>query len=190
MSNIKFFYEWLSLDKNDFRILALLAAKGDFKGNFSDLCAALSLSRSGKNNKSLDASITRLRDQNYITAEINDNQIQMAIIPKAEEIYISEERFAQIFGKKFKAGVAWQVVLKVYLWLVYSSTNDLIHRADIAETVNVSPSSITSATNVLQDELHYFHKKTEKNFSDGKYITLGQYIVEGIDFTEGTFSSL
>ena len=180
MSNVKFYYEWLPLDKNDFRILALLAGYGDFQGNFSDLCAALSLSKSGKNNKSLQNSIERLQQESYIEAETKSEQIKLSIVPKENEIWIEKERFAQIFCKKFITSVSWQNVLKVYLWINKNVTNELIHRAEIADAINVSNSSIISATNVLQDELKFIVKETviTKN-ADDEYVTQGQYIEEG-----------
>lgn len=180
MSNIKFYYEWLPLDKNDFRILALLAGYGDFQGNFSDLCASLSLSKSGKNNKSLQQSIERLQQENYIEADTKSEQIKLSIVPKEDEIWIEKERFAPIFCKKFITSVSWQNVLKVYLWITKNATNELIHRAEIAEAAKISESSVTSATNVLQNELKYIIKETVIiKKADNEYLTQGQYIEEG-----------
>ena len=189
MANIKFYYEWLPLDKNDFRILALLAGYGEIQGNFSDLCSALTLSKSGKNNKRLKESITHLVDEHFIYACVKDNQLQMTIIPKENEINISRERFEQIYCKKFQTSIAWQNVLKVYLWINYIKTHELVVRAEIAGATNISESSITSATNVLQNELFFVQKNTEKTVRGDKIITLGQTIVEGIDFSQGTFSA-
>ena len=180
MSNVKIYYEWLPLDKNDFRILIFLAANGEFCGNFSDLCAALSLSRSGKNNKSLQQSIERLKKEHFITAKTKRDKIIISLIPKEQEVLISGERFAQIYCKKFTTSVSWQNVLKVYLWLNHNATHELIHRAEIAEATKMSESSITSATNVLQDELQFIKKETviTKN-AENQYVTQGQYIEEG-----------
>ena len=38
METAVFYLEWLGLDKSLFRILAMLADVGQFRGNLSDLC--------------------------------------------------------------------------------------------------------------------------------------------------------
>ena len=52
---LTFFREWLPLAKSDFRILAMLAAMGQFKGNLSDLCRYFSLAPQTKNREKLKA---------------------------------------------------------------------------------------------------------------------------------------
>ena len=49
MSNATFYPEWLGVDKNQFRILSLLAPTGEFKGNLSDMCRNLRISVQTKN---------------------------------------------------------------------------------------------------------------------------------------------
>ena len=63
-----FFREWLPLAKSDFRILALLADKGDFDGNLSDLCRCFSLDTQTKNRNKLREAILRLAAAGLIPA--------------------------------------------------------------------------------------------------------------------------
>lgn len=57
MERIVFYAEWLPLQKKDFRIMAMLADVGEFKGNLSDLCRYFSLNPQQTHRTALRASI-------------------------------------------------------------------------------------------------------------------------------------
>ena len=73
MEKITFYREWLPLDKKDFRILALLADKGMFQGNLSDLCRYFSLNPQQRNRNQIRESIQRLKKAKMIVSEVKGN---------------------------------------------------------------------------------------------------------------------
>ena len=58
MEEIVFYESWLPLDKKHFRLLAMLADKGNFQGSLAQICRNLSMaSGQAKTNNSLKESI-------------------------------------------------------------------------------------------------------------------------------------
>ena len=81
-----FFREWLPLAKSDFKILAMLADKGGFEGNLSDLCRCFSLDTQTKNRNKLKESILRLSAAGLILHKAKGQTHQLVLVPQAQSI--------------------------------------------------------------------------------------------------------
>ena len=64
--SMTFYREWLPLDKKEFRILAMIADKGEYKGNLSEICEYLSLNPQTKNRNQIGNSIQALVEQDFV----------------------------------------------------------------------------------------------------------------------------
>ena len=114
MANATFYFEWLGVDKNQFRILSLLAPNGEFRGNLSDMCRSLNLALQTRNRKSLKSAISTLIEGGYITSEQKGNTISLKTIPQKTVIEIPSEWLEQIMNHNYTSeSIAWQMVLKV-----------------------------------------------------------------------------
>ena len=84
MSGIVFFREWFPLPKGEFRIMAMLAEKGQFRGNLSDLCRYFSVSPQTKSRRALKNQISELEKKGFITVQKTRNTYTLKAIPKEE----------------------------------------------------------------------------------------------------------
>ena len=80
MEQITFYREWLPLDKKYFRILAMLADKGEFRGNLSDLCRYFSINPQQRHRTQLRDAIQKLNDQGLIACEISSRTYTMRVV--------------------------------------------------------------------------------------------------------------
>lgn len=154
-----FYKEWLPLDKADFRILAMLADLGEFRGNLSDMCRYFSLSVQTSHRNQLKASIQKLKELNYIEANKSGQTYTLKLIPKETELTIPDEWYKRIKSHEYSSeSVSWEVVIKVLLWLC--ENNDLlITNNEIAADLKISISTIGAAKNVLQKEYQAITRK-------------------------------
>ena len=175
MENITFFREWLPLPKPDFRILAMLADRGEFKGNLSELCDYFSLTRQTRNRNQLKSSILKLQDQGLIECEISGRTYTLRAVPKAEKLEIPRVWMERIKAHDYTSeDVAWEQVLKVYLWIT-GNTVPVVTNQMIEVDLGVSASTIGYAKNVLQHEYEAItRRKVSDKLCDGSFRTIGQ----------------
>lgn len=177
MKNLSFCRDWLPLDKKDFRILAMLADKGEFRGNLSDLCRYFSVDPQQRNRNQLREAIQRLSDQGLIACEISGRTYTLRAIPKGKEIEIPREWFSLLLHHQYSAeSVSWEAVMKVLLWLV-DCDDQVITNNKVAADLNVSVSTVVSAKNVLEKDFSaitktYVSEKIDEDF----FVRLGQQI--------------
>lgn len=157
---LTFFAEWLRLPKEQFRILVMLADVGAFRGNLSDMCRYFSVDPQDYHRRRFRTAIDELARRGFITAVRAGNTYQMEVIPKAEEITMPAEWVNRIRRHEYRTeDVAWEIVLKVQLWLLQNANNGLITNDDIAAGVNSSVSQVVAAKNVLQNKYQAFIKE-------------------------------
>lgn len=175
MENITFFREWLPLQKSEFRILAMLADRGEFKGNLSELCDYFSLTRQTRNRDQLKSSIQKLQEQGLIECEISGRTYTLRAVPKEKKIEIPRRWTEPIIHHEYSSEtVAWEQVLKVLLW-IYDNCRPIIQDIMIADDLNVSVDVITSAKNVLDKDFHAIIREIEKiTLPDGSKRNVGQ----------------
>ena len=178
MDKLTFYREWLPLKKGEFRIMAMLADKGKFSGNLSDLCRYFFVSPQTKNRNSLVEQINALEQSGYITVQHNGRTYTLTAIPKARIIKIAREHY-ELIRTRTRApdgeSVAWENVLKVYLWALENNFDNIITNQMIQDDLLLSAGVICSAKNVLDREFGAIHRqKVSKLMPDGEIHTIGQ----------------
>ena len=174
MSNATFYLEWLGVDKNQFRILSLLAPTGEYTGNLSDMCRSLNISAQTTNRNKLKSSIKELSECGYITSSLSGRTYTLKANAKETVIEIPAEWLNQIMNHSYTSeNVSWQVVLKVLLWLCINK-EPIVKREMIAEDINCGVDTITSALNVLERDYNAIIREfvTIQTFN-GEYRRIG-----------------
>ena len=178
---IIFYDEWLPLDKKEFRILAMLADKGEYRGTLSGLCDYFSVTRQHSNRERIRSSIQELNEQNYIVAELRGRTYTLRPLPKEKEIQMDRGLFESIRQHDYtREDVAWEQVIKLYLWIKQHDPEQITSNAEMAAVLNVSQPTVCAAKNVLEREYDTIRKKriAEKT-SEGSFRALGQIIEAG-----------
>lgn len=175
MDEVVFYRDWLALDKRYFRMLAMLAGNGSFSGNLSAMCEYLSISPQTRNRNNLKTAIQELKDDGWIEAEQTGRTYHLKPVPRGTEIHLPREWLEKIVRRDYSAAaVAWEVVLKVLLWLIDCGGDTVIADRMVAEEIGVSPSTISAAKKVLREdfELLKVDSLTVKR-EDGTYWRIG-----------------
>lgn len=147
-------YEWLSLPKGEFKLLVMIADVGSNLGCASDIC------RYFRPQTKNPASATRNRvkdnlellvQKGFITLTQSGRRYTATLIkPIGKEIEIERQYLTKILHQPHNHAVAWENVLKVYIWLLDNGNNEFTN-SQIQAQLNISQSTITEAKNVLQD---------------------------------------
>lgn len=138
----------------------MLADVGAFRGNLSDVCRYFSVDPQTRNRNRFRTAIEELACQNLIAVVRSGNTYQMECVPNATEITMPAEWVNRIRRHEYHTeDVAWEIVLKVQLWLMQNANNELITNENIALGVNSSVSQVVAAKNVLQNEYQAFIKE-------------------------------
>ena len=152
-----FDWTWLQLDKADVELLSFLLLNGErFVGTLSELCRALGRSDNTRSRNGRQESIERLCAAGVISrTPISSRCFEIHLLPlqKEEQIRIERQHLEDIRCRRYDRDVAWQQVLKVYLWLKRCGVAVEFQRHQVASDLGVSPSTITAAIRVLAD--HY-----------------------------------
>lgn len=156
---LTFFAEWLSLPKEQFRILVMLADVGSFWGTLSDMCRYFSVDPQTQNRNRLRVAIDELTRHGFIKTARAGRTYQMSIIPKETEITMPAEWVARIRSHEYNSeGVAWENVLKAQLWLMQNTKDVVVTNEEIASAIDISVSQVVAAMNVLKSEFQAFRK--------------------------------
>ena len=172
---ITFSKEWFPIEKEQFRVLALLADhKGEYSGNLSDMCRYFNLTLQTSNRNRIKEAIVRLAESGYITYVKKGNTylLHLCTISEEDRLNIPQEWYKEIKDHTFSRSVAWEQVVKVYLWL--QENEGMFTNAEIAARLNVSADVITNATLVLQNDFSAIFKKVVKEKIRDCWCTFGQ----------------
>ena len=154
-----FFREWLPLAKSDFRILALLADKGDFEGNLSDLCRCFSLDTQTKNRNKLREAILRLTDAGLILHKAKGQTHQLVLVPQAQSIEFPRAWYEILSQHDYTSeSVSWEAVMKVALW-IQGNQLPVVTNNMISLDLGISVGTIGAAKNVLEREYQAITRK-------------------------------
>lgn len=177
MKECVFYKEWLLLNKNQFRLLAMIATNGgEFTGNYTDMCNYLSITPQSRNKNKIKTALDDLTSKGYIDWEQMGRTHHLKIYPKETEIKIPLELAVSIINHDYsnEEQVAWEQVLKVYIWITQNKM-DIVTNKIIANEVGASESTVCSAKNVLENEYEAITKnKITKKTGDDSFRTLGQ----------------
>lgn len=178
MEHITFYREWFPLPKGEFRILAMLADRGQFRGNLSDLCRYFFVSPQTRNRDALRDQISALEKKGFITVQLAGRTYTLTAVPKAGKIEIAREHYNRIRTRERPPdgeAVAWECVLKVYLWAWENDYDSIITNLMIATDLNLSFGVICAAKNVLDREFEAIHRrKVSRLMWNGEIHTKGQ----------------
>jgi len=175
MSNATFYSEWLGVEKNQFRILSLLAPTGEFKGNLSDMCRTLNISVQTKNRNAIKESIGNLAAGGHISCVQNGRTYSLKTVQKETVIEIPTEWLDRIMNHNYSTEkVSWQAVLKVLLWIIQNCKKPIVTRIEIAEDIDIGVDTISSALNVLEKDFNAIIRKSViKQTDNGEYKCIG-----------------
>lgn len=177
---IIFYAEWLPLDKKEFRILSMLADKGVFIGNLSDICRYFSLTATSQTREKLRNSINLLQSQHFIKADLKGRTYNLSLIPKESKIEIPQKWYEALLSHSYDAdSVAWEMVLKTLLWVLRYSDNgeQVLTNEWIASELNTSVSTICSAKNVLEKDFEAIvRERVSIKLSEDHFMNIGQKI--------------
>lgn len=165
------------MPKEQFRILVILAERSEFHGNLSDMCRYFSVDPQTRHRNRLRSAIKELEKQGFIKAERAGRTYHLTAIPKEEEISMPAAWVKRIRQHDYTSeSVAWEVVLKVQLWLIQYA-HGTITNSLIATDIGVSDSTVVAAKNVLEREYQAFIKKYDYEIAaDGFFMRKGQII--------------
>ena len=172
-----FYREWLALDKNEFRILAMLADKKKFRGTLTDLCRHFGLDPQTKQINKLKDSIQSLSAAGLIEYSNSGRTHYLKPIPTDNKIQIPRRWAKPIMkAKGFSESVAWEQVLKVYVWIC-DNRNPEVTNAMIAADLNISVDTIGLAKNVLERDYQAIWREIIKDtLPDGSKRNVGQIL--------------
>ena len=178
--DLAFYREWFPLPKGEFRIMAMLADKGQFCGTLSDLCRYFFVSPQTATRNRIANQITALEQKGFITVQHTGRIYTLTAIPKAKKMEIVREHYERIRTRARRsdgASVAWECVLKVYLWALENDYDSIITNQMIMDDLNLSAGVICSAKNVLDGEFGAIHRrKVSELMPNGEIHTRGQNI--------------
>ena len=177
---ITFYREWFPVEKEQFKVLCLAADVGEYRGNLTDMCRYFSVSPQSATRNRLRRAITALEQGNYLSVQHSGNNWTLTPVPKEKEIHIPREDYEAIRLRRRPEGgesVAWEAVLKVYLWIRENSFDSVITNAQIQKDLKLSPGVICSAKNVLDREFEAILRQYEsKVYADGSIRRKGQHL--------------
>ena len=177
MEKVIFYLEWLPLPKAQFNILAMLAEQGgSFSGNYSDMCRYLNVTPQSRNRDALRTAIETLSSNGFIEWESRGRTQHLKLIPKAKEVRLDRLWVQSVIRHDYTSeSVALAPVLKVFIWIVAHCANEgIVTNRMIADSLNVSESTVCAAKNVLQYEYENItKKKVSEKWGDG-FRRLGQ----------------
>lgn len=188
---VVFDWDWLLLDKPSIEMLSyLLLSGGRFEGNITSLCRLM-----GSKNVN-----TGLRNRRTATVEnlVACGAIQytqksatkfevVVLAPAEEKEMVVERSLLEAFMRRdYLRSVAWQQVLRIYLWLRCKGNRVYFRREEVATIFNVSEDVITQACHVLDE--HYHIIALEKDEEDIEVEGVGVITVcHGLIASFGTY---
>ena len=162
---VVFSWEWLLLDKPSIEILSyLLLNGGRFAGSTTALCEALGRSNNTESICGRQEAIEKLCAAGVVShRQLSKRRFEIQLLPpKKEQISIERRHLEDIRCRRYDRSVAWQQVLKVYLWLKAWGGPVEFTMGDIAVFFGVSNDTVSSAVRVLAD--HYGAMTTKPTY--------------------------
>ena len=176
---ITFDIEWLSLPKGEFRLLVMIADIGGDIKCLSNACRYFGLRDDETSTKDkMKEDLQSLADKGIINLTKIKRRYYATLNPIAKEniITINREYLKTIMQRNYEAKVAWEQVLKCYLWLSSETKPDIIFtNNEISMALNISTSTISKAKSPLKNEYNAVEiKKVKDKISENEYRTRGQ----------------
>lgn len=150
---ITFDIEWLNLPKAEFKMLVMIADIGQNLGNASDMCRYFNRSPQNKNKNRLREALEKLAEQKIIDLEKQKNDYVVTLLKpilQENKVCLKRKYATEILHHNYTQSVAWENVLKVYIWVLKNDKNLFTNR-QIGKCIGVSESTVTGAKNALKE---------------------------------------
>ena len=185
LEGMVFYRDWLQVENKDFRILTMLADKGEFSGNLSRLCDYISLSRQSRHIRSFRESIQSLKEKGFLKCDVSGRTYTLRAIPIGEKIEIPRRWCIPVIEHRYHSQpVSWENVLKVFIW-IFENRKPIITNAEIASELHISVDAIIYAKNVLQREMGAILRESETiELPDGSKRNIGQRLSAIAEWSE------
>lgn len=155
MENEKLIFsrEWLGLPKGEFKILVMIADKGNNIGNLSDMCEYFDCNAQGATTKRLRKGLNLLNKKGIIKLTRQGNEYSAPLtcsISNGNRIEIKRKYVTEIRQHNYSRSVSWENVLKVYLWTLCNANTQFTNR-DLEKELGASESTLSRAKSVLKE---------------------------------------
>lgn len=182
---IVFYYDWLSLPKAEFNVLAMVAEQGGtYAGNLSDMCRYLTVTPQTRNRNQLRSAIESLTSKGFLSCETRGRTYHLKVIPRETEVRLPRLWVQSVIRHDYASeSVSFAVVLKVFAWIMQNRIK-VVTNAMIAAELGISESAVCSAKNVLQYEYENIaRRKVSQKWGEG-FRTLGQELAANAWWTK------
>ena len=179
----EFEYDWLTRDKYQFKILALIAVLANnnlaYRGTLADMCAFFGVASGNYGtNQKLKAAIAALETDGLLKQIVDGRTYTLTLSKKAEKkqrvIRIQKEWVGYATNYKNQAdkseSVDWSVILKVWLYLISrGNTNAITTDQKISEELGIAKGTVTNARNALKKDIRAIICKKRYSFDPKQY---------------------
>ena len=192
---VEFCEEWLSLQKSQFKIIAVVTVLSDnkraFRGNLNDLLAEIGIKFSTVNRRNIKNALDILQESGYIKMIIDGNTYTVSLAESVENSKnvkkIKKAWYDLIKSNKSPEGCGWDSMLKVFV-LLCDCREEIITNSMIAERLGntISASTVGKCIRTLLnmdfDDFRFRNKPINKVSAEGRYYCLGREISRGMYF--------
>ncbi len=163
----EFEYDWLTREKYQFKILALIAVLANnhlaYRGTLADMCDFFGVARgNSRTNKKMLAAIDALETDGLLKKIVDGRTFTLTLSKKAEKkrrvIRIQKEwvmvaaNYKNLPNKN--ESVDWEPLLKVWLFLIdRGNTHALITNQTIGEALGIKEGTVKNARSALQKDI-------------------------------------
>ncbi len=192
----EFEFDWLTKEKYQFKLLALLAVLADshlaYRGTLADMCDFLGVgSSNSRTNKKIRAAIDALEEDGLLKKITDGRTFTLTLSKKAEK----QRRVIRIkndwvmVAKNYKnmpdksESVDWEILLRVWLFLLDrgNGLDDPITNNDIADVLGMTVGSVKNARSALTKDIQAIVTKKKyvgHNHCVGSEITVTAWITD------------
>ncbi len=173
----EFEYEWLTREKYQFKLLALLAVLADnhlaYRGTLTDMCEFLGVtSRNSRTNQKIMEAISVLEADGLLKKITDGRTYTLTLSKKAEKErrVIRIQKKWVVFAKNYSqlpnksVSIDWVPLLKVWLYLI-DNNSTLTTTKEIAAALGLSEGTVKNARIALEKDIEAIvsQKKFEYN---------------------------
>ena len=174
--------EWLKLEKNNFKLLTLVAVLAQnhlaYRGTVAEMCEYLGVDNQTKNRRAITTAIEQLEKKGMVKTILDGKVYTITLSVKAEKkkdvIVIQKKWIEMVQG--LTTGVTWDNVLRVWLYLI-ANEEEIITSKKIAADLGMTKRMVDRIKVVLVNDLQAIKcKNRSKKISEGNFKSLGQTI--------------
>ena len=185
--------DWLTVKNYEFKILVMVTCLAErdraYRGTLSKMCNFFGVQKSGKTNEKIKQAIYSLAEKGDLTFIADGENWILSLSTKAEKKpKIIRIKKAYIYTiKQYKAAnknnsVAWDNVLKVFIYLYSGDDEQIRTYAQIAKVLDVSETIVKNAVKALTTIEFENDLVVKKKIARVKCIETNEYITVGTKY--------